>query len=221
MNIGVLGATGPAGRALAVQYAAVGTEVIVGSRAKERAAETVDELTRRWPDRNLPLVPGENAEAAGADLVVVATPWEGALTTVAEHADALAGKIVISMVNALVRWGRHLVPLVPPTGSVAAGIALTLPQSRVAAAFHHVPARQWADLDHPIESDVLVCAHSRATAGEVIALVDRLPGLRGVDAGGLTCAAAVEAFTATLVEVNRRYKAHTALRLTGLELAPE
>jgi 8-hydroxy-5-deazaflavin:NADPH oxidoreductase len=104
---------------------------------------------------------------------------------------------------------------------VAAAIGLALPQSRVAAAFHHMPAGPWADLDHPIESDVLVCADSRATAREVIALVDRLPGQRGLDAGGLLSAAAIEAFTATLVEVNRNYKVHTALRLAGLEPAPQ
>lgn len=217
MNIGVFGATGPAGRAVAVQYAAIGIEVVVGSRSEERAAATVDELRKAWPDRDLPLVAGDNARAAEAEVVVLATPWEGALSTVHDHAEALAGKTVISMVNALTRWGPHMVPLVPPSGSVAAAVGLALPRSQVAAAFHHLPAGPWADLEHPIEADVLVCADPRATAREVIALVDRLPGLRGIDAGGLICAMAVEAFTATLLEVNRRYKTHAALRLTSVD----
>lgn len=219
MNIGVFGATGPAGRALAVQYAAIGVEVVVGSRAKERASDTVAELLQAWPDRHLPLVAGDNAQAADADVVVLATPWEGALATVQEHADALVGKTVISMVNALTRWGRHMVPLLPPSGSVAAAVGLALPRSRVAGAFHHLPSGPWADLDHPVEADVLVCADERATAREVITLVDRLPGLRGIDAGGLSCAMPIEAFTATLIEVNRRYKTHSALRLTGVDTA--
>src|SRR5262249_44473384 len=97
VRIGVLGATGPAGGAIAVQLAAIGIDVVIGSRAKERAADTVKTLTERWPDRRLPLHPDDNDGAAGADLVVVATPWDGVLTTVAALEDRLAGKIVISM----------------------------------------------------------------------------------------------------------------------------
>lgn len=200
-----------------MQFAAVGTEVILGSRSAERAAGVVDELRRRWPSRKLALQPGDNAAAAGAEVVVVATPWEGALSTVADHAAALEGKTVISMVNALTRWGKYMVPLVPPTGSVAQALATAAPGASVAGAFHHLPAGQWADLDQRLEADVLVCADKRSTARQVIALVDSLPGLRGVDAGGLGSALAIEALTAALLEVNRRYKTHAALRITGID----
>jgi NADPH-dependent F420 reductase len=220
VNIGIFGGTGPAGQALAVQYAAVGVDVVIGSRAAERAQATVDELTDRWAGRNLSLSGGDNEAAAAADVVVLATPWEGALATVADHAGALEGKLVISMVNALTRWGKHMVPLIPPTGSVTAAVALALPSSRVAGAFHHMPAGPWGDLEHPLEADVLVCAASRATARETVALVNRLPGLRGLDAGGLGSAVAIEALTATIIEVNRRYKSHAALRLTGISIDP-
>jgi NADPH-dependent F420 reductase len=216
VRIGVIGATGPAGAAVAVQFAGIGEEVVVGSRSLERASETVDALRARWPGHTLDLVPGDNAAAATAELVVVATPWEGVLTTVADVADALDGKIVVSMVNALTRWGKQMVPLTVPTGSIAAALALALPGSRVVGAFHHLPAEQWGDLDHPLDADVLVCADKRSDAREVVALVDRLPGLRGVDAGGLGNALAIEALTATLIGINIRYKAHAALRLTGL-----
>ena len=129
----------------------------------------------------------------------------------------LDGKIVVSMVNALTRWGSQMVPLTVPTGSVTAAVALALPASRVVGAFHHLPAGPWADLDHPLDADVLVCADERPDAREVVALIDRLPGLRGVDAGGLGSALAIEALTAALIEINRRYKTHAALRLTGLQ----
>jgi NADPH-dependent F420 reductase len=216
VRIGVIGATGPAGQAVAVQFAGIGEEVVVGSRSEERAAETVAALRDRWPERDLALVPGENKAAAGADMVVLATPWEGVLDTVAEVKAELGGKIVISMVNALTRWGRQMVPLTVPTGSVTTAVALALPGSRVVGAFHHLPAVPWADLDHPLEADVLVCADKRADAREVAAMVDRLPGLRGVDAGGLGNALPIEALTATLIGINIRYKAHAAVRLTGL-----
>ncbi|MHB1533956.1 MAG: NADPH-dependent F420 reductase [Acidimicrobiales bacterium] len=213
----MIGATGPAGQAAAVQFAGIGVEVVVGSRSQERAEDTVSALRQRWSDRDLPLVAGTNDLAARADLIVLATPWEGAPATVTALADPLAGKIVISMVNALTRWGGRMVPLLPPTGSVAVAVAGALPRSRVAGAFHHLPAGPWGDLDYPLDADVLVCAADRAAVDEVVALVDQLPGLRGIDAGGLGSALAIEALTPALLEVNRRYKVHAALRLTGLD----
>jgi NADPH-dependent F420 reductase len=212
----VLGATGPAGNAVSVQLAAIGIDVIVGSRSKERAADTVRTLTGRWPDRRLPLHPDDNAGAATAELVVVATPWDGVLTTVAALEADLAGKIVVSMANALTRWGKDMVPLLPPTGSVTLAVARTLPGSQVVGAFHHLPSGPWADLDHGLEADVLVCSDYRAATREVIELINRLPGLRGVDSGSLSSALAIEALTPALLEINRRYKTHAALKITGL-----
>lgn len=213
----MIGATGPAGKAVAVQFAGIGEQVVVGSRSAERAEAAVEEIEGLWPGRRLDLVAGDNADACEADLVVLATPWEGVPTTLAGLVDALRGRLVVSMVNALTKWGRYMVPVVPPTGSVTAAVALALPESRVAGAFHNLPAGAWADLDHPLDADVLVVAERRSDAREVVALVDRLPGLRGVDAGNLANAVAVEAITATLVGINLRYGAHASLRLTGFD----
>ena len=199
-----------------MQFAGIGLEVVVGSRALERAEETVGTLKERWADRNLPLTPGENEAAAGADLVVVATPWDGVPSTLAPLKGALKAKIVVSMANALTRWGKEMIPLLPPSGSVTAAVARALPASRVVGAFHHLPAGPWSDLDHVLDADVMVCSDDREATREVVALVDRLPGLRGVDVGGLGSALAVEALTPALLEVNRRYKTHAAIRLTGL-----
>ena len=123
MRIGILGGTGPAGLGVAARFASVGVEVVVGSRNEDKAAAAVAELTKRWSGIDLAITPGTNREAAQADVVVVATPWEGALSTVKDLASELSGKIVVSMVNAMARWGDRFVPLVPPTGSVAVAIA--------------------------------------------------------------------------------------------------
>jgi NADPH-dependent F420 reductase len=216
----VLGATGPAGQAVSVQLAHVGIDVVVGSRSLDRATATVDELQSRWPGRTLRLHPAHNETAAGADLVVVATPWDGVLSTVAAMEEPLSGKIVVSMANALTRWGRDMVPLLPPTGSVTVAVARALPRSRVVGAFHHLPAEPWADLDHPLDADVLICSDDWAATREVSALVERLPGLRPVDAGSLSSALAIEALTPVLLEINRRYKTHSAVRVTGLPERP-
>ncbi len=189
----------------------------MGSRSESKAAGVVEELEKRWAGRDLALVPAANPQAAQADIVVVATPWEGAAATVGELSGELAGKVVVSMVNAMTRWGARFVPLVLPSGSVAAAIARALPESRVAGAFHHLPAGLLGDLSHDLFADVMVFSDQRATTDEVIELVGRIPGLRGIDVGGIESALAVEALTPALVEVNRRYKVHASLRVTGIE----
>lgn len=216
MRIGVIGGTGPAGQAVSVQLAAIGKKVALGSRALERAEQTVEELKSRWPDRHLDLEPGENETVAGAEVVILATPWDGLLTTVAPLEEQLAGKVIVSMANALTRWGKEMVPLLPPTGSVTVAVARALPRSRVVGAFHHLPAGPWGDLEHALDADVMVCSDDRDAARQIIELIGQLPGLRGVDAGGLVSALAIEALTPALLEVNRRYKTHAAVKLTGL-----
>jgi predicted dinucleotide-binding enzyme len=100
---------------------------------------------------------------------------------------------------------------------VAASVQAALPGSKVAAACQHLPASTLADLDATLESDVLVCADSAEARSATMDLLASVPGLRPVDAGSLASAAAIEAFTAVLITVNMRYKAHTTLRLGGLE----
>jgi NADPH-dependent F420 reductase len=196
--------------------AAVGVEVLLGSRTLEKATEVVGELTRRWSGHDLSLVPATNEVAAGADLVVLATPVDGAVGTVRALADELSGKILVSMVNAMVKWDNRFVPLVPYAGSVAIALSRAVPATHVAGAFHHLPAGPLGDPDHQLEADVMVFSDLRSVTDEVIAMVNLVPGLRGIDVGGLGSAMAVEALTACLVEVNRRYKTHASLRVTGI-----
>ncbi len=175
------------------------------------------DLVASWPGRSLPVAGGDNDEAASADVVVVATPWDAAVPTVRPLADRLAGKVVVSVANALVKQGREMHALVPPRGSVAAAVQAELSRSQVAAAGHHLPAADLADLDRALGADVLVCSdHPEATAA-AMALVALIDGLRPLDAGSLASASAVEAFTAVLVTLNIRYKAHSTLRLAGLD----
>lgn len=216
MEVGVLGATGPAGQALAARLASVGLDVIVGSRSVERATAACEGIAKKWPDLDLPLIPGTNASAAGAELVVVATPWDAAAPTAKSVAQLLAGKVVISMANALTKAGAELRPYFPPEGSVAVAVQRAIPGSFVAAAFQHLPARCLADLANPVEGDVLICADLAQAVDATSALVRRMPNLRPVHVGSLATAAPVEAFTSVLLEVNRRNKARATLRLVGI-----
>ncbi len=221
VHIGVLGATGPAGSALGARLCDLGHRVTLGSRDPARAEAVRQELVDAWPDRDLSGLEGaDNAGAAAAEMVVVATPWDGAAPTVAGLAEALEGKIVICMANALTRVGKEFQALVPPRGSVAADVAATIPRSRVVAAFHHVPARELGTLDAEVDCDVLVCSDDPEATATVIELAGSIPGMRALDAGRLTAASAVEALTAVLIGMNVRYKAHLSIRLSGLEGAP-
>lgn len=218
MRIGILGATGPAGSGLAARLASVGFEVCVGSRSKYRAMEVADELTARWAERNLAIEAADNAGAADADVVVIATPWDAAAATAASVARPLEGKVVISMANALAKVGSEFQPLVPPRGSVAASVQAAVPQSKVAAALHHVPAKELGHLAEPVLSDVLICSdHPEATA-VTVDIIGAIPDLRPLDAGQLSNAAPIEAFAAVLLQLNVRYKTRVAVQFTGLAL---
>jgi NADPH-dependent F420 reductase len=219
MYIGILGGTGPAGSGLAARLASVGHRVIIGSRSAERATEIVEGLATRWPDRSLAIIAGDNAAAAEAEFIVVATPWDAAWTTAKSVGDQLGGKIVLSMANALVRVGHEFQPLVPPRGSVAASVQAAVPAAQVVAALHHVPAKELGDLRHACESDVLVCSDHREAKQACMELIAELPDLRPLDAGDLTQAAPIEAFTAVLLELNVRYRTRVAVKFTGLDLA--
>ncbi|MGA8725964.1 MAG: NADPH-dependent F420 reductase [Acidimicrobiales bacterium] len=217
MRIGILGGTGPAGRGLALRLAAAGDQPVIGSRDAQRARTVAEGLVEDWPAHQLSIAGESNEVTAECELVVVATPWDAAVATVGPLAGALEGKVVVSMANALVREGREFNPLVPPRGSIAASVQAALPGSAVSAAFHHLPASELARLETPLIADVLVCSDHPDASVATISLVERIEGLRGVDAGSLGQAAAIEAFTAVLITVNLRHKVHAAVRLTGLD----
>jgi NADPH-dependent F420 reductase len=220
MKIGILGGTGPAGSALAARLASIGYDVVIGSRSRYRAMEARDSLVEQWPELSARLASGDNEAAAAADLVVIATPWDSAATTGQENEAALEGKVVISMANALVRVGHEFQPLVPPRGSVAAHVQASLPKARVVAAFHHLPAKELGHLGDPIDSDVLICSDDAEAIKIVSEIVERIPGCRPLDAGELSNATAIEAFTAVLLQLNVRYKTRVAPKLTGIKRDP-
>jgi 8-hydroxy-5-deazaflavin:NADPH oxidoreductase len=220
MRIGIFGGTGPAGSNLAARLASVGYDVVVGSRSKYRAMEVRDRLVDQYAELVGRLHYGDNATAAGCDLVINATPWDSAATTAKEHAAALDGKVVVSMANALVKVGPEFQPLVPPRGSVAAHVQAAVPGCRVVAAFHHLPAKELGQVDQPIDSDVLICGDDHEAVAQVSEIVAKIPGCRPLDAGELSNATAIEAFTAVLLQLNVRYKTRVAPKLTGIRRDP-
>jgi 8-hydroxy-5-deazaflavin:NADPH oxidoreductase len=220
VQIGILGGTGPAGKALAARLASVGFEVVIGSRSKYRAMEIRDQLVAKWAGRHLDIGAADNNGASQCEIVVLATPWDGATETAISVAGNLDGKLVICMANALARINGEFQPLVPPRGSVAASVQASVPGCQVAAAMQHLPAKELGAIDHPIDSDVLICSDHQQAIETTAEIISKIPGLRPLDAGSLSNATPIEAFTAVLLELNVRYKTRVAVKLTGIAEKP-
>jgi NADPH-dependent F420 reductase len=211
--IGVLGGTGDQGRGLARRLAMAGLRVIIGSRDAGRATAAADSVG------GAPQVTGlSNADtAAAADVVIVAVPWEGHRELLASLAGPLAGKVVIDCVNPMGFDNRGAYALPVAEGSAAQQAAAVLPDSTVVGAFHHVSATLLLDPEVALlDQDLLVLGDDRAATDLVQALAGLLPGARGIYAGRLRNCGQVEALTANLVSVNRRYKAHAGIRITDV-----
>ncbi|RKS74742.1 reduced coenzyme F420:NADP oxidoreductase [Actinomadura pelletieri DSM 43383] len=218
LTIGILGGTGDQGKGLARRFALAGHRVTLGSRKAERAQAAADELTS-GADTDLPVSGADNAEAAGrSDVVIVAVPWDGHRATLESLRAELIGKIVVDCVNPLgFEKGKGAFALPVEEGSAAEQAAAVLPDSRVVAAFHHVSAKLLLDPGvAEMELDVLVLGNDREATDLVQALAGRVPGMRGVYGGRLHNAHQVEALTANLISINRRYKAHAGLRVTDV-----
>ena len=209
--VGVLGGTGPQGKGLAYRLAKAGQKVIIGSRAADRAQSAAEELGHGVEG-------ADNAETARrSDVVIVAVPWDGHGKTLESLREELAGKLVVDCVNPLGFDKKGAYALKPEEGSAAEQAAALLPDSRVAAAFHHLSAVLLMDQEiAEIDTDVMVLGEERADVEIVQALAGRIPGMRGVFAGRLRNAHQVESLVANLISVNRRYKAHAGLRVTDV-----
>jgi NADPH-dependent F420 reductase len=214
-TVSVLGGTGPQGRGLARRFAAAGIPVVIGSRSPERAAETATALTEAVGGT---VSGADNATAASqGDVVVVAVPWDGHAELLRDLKAQLAGKVVVDCVNPLGFDKQGPFALSVEEGSAAMQARLILEDSTVVGAFHHVSA---ALLEDPtvveVDTDVLVLGDDREATDLVQALASSIPGVRGVYGGRLRNCHQVEALTANLIAVNRRYKAHAGIRVSDL-----
>jgi len=216
LRIGIVGGTGAAGKSLALRFSSLGHDVLLGSRTIERAREISVGLGSTHG--LVGVIEGVlNSDAAGAELVFIATPWDGAQNAAKGLGPELTGKIVVSLVNALIKVGAEMQPVFLARGSVAQSIQAVLPNSFVVSALHHLPAKELGEIGNPVESDVLVCSDHAQAKKSVMALLDTVPGLVSLDGGSLANSGAVEAMTAVLINLNIKYKAKTALRITGLK----
>lgn len=215
LRVGVLGGTGEQGRGLAKRLALAGIAVTLGSRDAERAQQAASALA---PTAPVQPTGADNATcAAQSDIVIAAVPWDGHAELLSGLAGELAGKILVDCVNPLGFDKQGCYAISVAEGSAAQQAAQILPESRVVGAFHHVSAVLLLDDEvSSLATDVLVLGDNREATDTVQALAACIPGMRGIYGGRLRNCGQVEAFTANLISMNRRYKAHAGLRITDV-----
>jgi NADPH-dependent F420 reductase len=207
MRVAILGGTGSFGGALAARLVAVGEdEIVIGSRDAARAEAAALELGRDVEGAT-------NQEAVlGVDLAVLAVKAEGALDTAAEIASPLGTTPLLSVAS-LIRFSKDGVRPDPDGRSLAERIQ-DLVGAPVTAGLHSIAA---SNLDeHPPEEDTLVCGDDGAAKDLALVLAGRVVAGRALDAGPLASARTLEGLTAVIVSLNRRYKAHAGIIVSGI-----
>ena len=202
--IGFIGGTGPEGRGLALRFCMAGEQVLIGSRDPDRARQAASDVQANTDNGKVSGTSNEEV-AQRSDTIFIAVPYLAQRPTLTDLMDSLDGKIIVSVVAPL-SFSKGVASALPvPDGSAALETKALLPGSTVAAAFQTISAHDLLEANKPLDSDVIV-----------MDLAGKIAGVRAVDGGGLANAGYVETLTPLLLNLNRRYKARSAIRITGI-----
>lgn len=215
-TVGIVGGTGPQGRGIALRLRRAGYDVLLGSREEQRALSVAAELPE--DDGALGSIVGvANDEAARrGDVVIVATPWdglEGLARVIGQHVE---GKTVVCCANPLRFEGGGPVPVALEDGSAAQLLQRVCPTAKVVSGFQNVSAVKLGKLDVALEGDVLLLGDDVDAVEEAATLVDAIEGLRALHAGPLRLSRIAEDLTVLLISINKRYRTHASVRITGV-----
>ena len=217
--VAILGGTGGLGTGFARRWAEAGYQIIIGSRTQEKAETAAEELRELMQERGVGSVSvtamDNVAAASAADIVALTVPFAHHADTLISVKTALQGKILIDVTVPLVppKVARVQLPAEGSAGQIAQNI---LGEGvSVVSAFQNVAAVHLQD-GQGMDCDVLVCGDNKDARAKVIELVEAA-GLRGFHAGSIANAAAVEAMTSLLIFINKQYKCHAGVKLTGLD----
>jgi NADPH-dependent F420 reductase len=216
MKLAFVGGTGPEGLGLAMRFAKAGHAVAIGSRSAERGEEGAERVREAVPGATA--TGADNASAVeGADVVFLTFPYTGQQPTLEALGPALDGKIVCNVVAPLeFQQGVGAVALNVPGSSALQEAIAQLPNARVVSAFQNMSAEELQHLEHPIAADVLVCGRDVEAKNVVIGLANQIEGVRGIDAGGPSQSRYVEMMTSLLINLNRKHKTQSSIRIVGL-----
>jgi 8-hydroxy-5-deazaflavin:NADPH oxidoreductase len=216
--IPIIGGTGALGYGLAVRWAQAGEQIVIGSRKAERAAEAADKIRAAVDGAQVEGL--ENGEAAQRGPIVFLTvPFRAQSETLTNLKEALEpGQILVdcTVPTAAAISGKASRTIGVWQGSAAQQAEEMVPEGvTVISALHTVSAAALAE-GELVEEDVLICGDRKADKARVAELVERIEGLRAVNAGALETARIVETLTPLLIAINARYKSRAGIRITGL-----
>jgi len=216
MKLAFVGGTGPEGLGLAMRFAHAGHEIAIGSRSAERGEEGAARVKEVVP--GAVTTGGDNASVLdGADVVFLTFPYSGQQPTLEALAEQLKGKLICNVVAPLeFQQGVGAVALNVPGNSALQEAIAQLPESTVVSAFQNMSAEELQHLETSIEADVLVCGRDAEAKQVVIGLANQIKGVRGIDAGGPSQSRYVEMLTSLLINLNRKHKTQTTIRIAGL-----
>ena len=218
-SIGIVGGTGDLGRGLAVRLAKAGHPLIIGSRNAEQAVASAEAVSAVLAERGIahPVISGADNVAAAqqGEIVFVTVPFGAHQPTLESIRDAVQGKVMVDVTVPLVppKVARVQLPVEGSAGQIAQ--ALLGEAVHVVSAFQNVAAAH-LQADMEIPCDVVVTGNDKPARQTVIDLIEAM-GMRGFHAGLINNAAAAEALTSILININKQYKTHAGLRLTGID----
>ena len=215
MKIAIIGGTGAEGLGLAMRFAKAGQEVLIGSRAQERAEEAARKVKEALPEAT---VEGHlNAEAVGpAEVVFLTVPWDAHQSSLENLAEAIGEKVLVDVVVPMLFDRGQAKAILVDEGSAAQQARVLAPAAKVVSAFHHLDGSDLQRIDRPMQGDVLVAGDHKGAKKTVMDLVELIEYVRALDAGGLTNSRYLEEFTVLLLHINHMYKVRSGVRIVGV-----
>ena len=213
--LGFIGGTGPEGRGLALRFALAGEKVLIGSRNEERAKQAAESVLELAPPDSVRGAINSDV-AKEADIVFIAVPYTAQRDTLNDLKEQLSGKLVVNLIAPIEFNKGRASAITVEEGSAALESQAILAESTIVAAFQNVSAEDLLVPEKSIDSDVIVCADDAEAKERVMKMVEMIKGARAVNGGGLANARYVENLTALLVTINRIYKAHSSIKITGI-----
>jgi NADPH-dependent F420 reductase len=218
-SVPIIGGTGSLGYGLALRWAREGVGVVIGSRSPQRATEAAGRIGEAVADASVEGLVNEEAARRGP-IVFLTVPFRSQSEILNNLRGALEpGQLLVdcTVPTAAAVSGKATRSLGVWQGSAAQQAQEMVPEGVVVvSALHSVSAPVIGDLERQLDEDVLVCGDRRADKARVAELIERIPGLRAVNAGTLEMARIVEQLSPLMISINVRYKTHAGIRVTGV-----
>ena len=212
---GIIGGTGPEGKGIALRLSRMGLNVTIGSRDKNKAKSTVEEISKILPDAKLNY-DINSLICKNSDVLFLATPYVAQKSILQTNANQLTDKILINVVAPIEFYNGKFRAVYVPEGSAANQTQTLLPHTIVVSALQTISAKHLMEINKEVKSDVIVCSDFEDAKIIAMDLISKIPTLTTIDGGDLENSVYVENFTALLLNINKRYKVHSSIKILGV-----